>query len=111
MIIENGYLQQIKTKGGGMEKGRPIPQTETRGCKIPCNIKTIKNNLHGKSVDGIFRQTEFEVLIDINTTEKFTATKVALTDNREQDLGVFWVQDIQHLDHVGAIKIDVAHAD
>lgn len=111
MIIENGYLQIVKSKGGGTDKGRPIPVTETIGRRIPCNIRTIKNNFHGKSEDGIYRQTEYEVLIDINTMDVFTSRKVVLTDNREQNLGTFRVQDIQHLDFVGAIKIDVCHAD
>lgn len=111
MIIENGYLQIVKAIGGGTDKGRPIPVTETTGCRIPCNIRTITNNFHGKSEDGIYRQTQYEVLIDINTMEEFTARKVVLIDNRENNLGTFRVQDVQHLDFVGAIKIDVCHAD
>lgn len=111
MIIVNGYLQTCTTTGGGTEKGRPVAVKQKLGCRIPCNIKTVRNNLHGKSVDGVFRQTDFEVLIDINTTDTYRADKVVLTDNREQQMGTFWVQDIQHLECVQAIKIDVAHAD
>lgn len=111
MIIVNGHLQICKTTGGGTDKGRPIPVSQKLSRKIPCNIKTVTNNLHGHSVDGVFRKTEFEVLIDTTETEIFQAEKVVLTNNRKQQMGTFWVQDVQHLDFVQAIKIDLAHAD
>lgn len=111
MIIENGTMQTCTITGGGMEKGRPIPVQQELGPEIPCNIRTQRNNLHGKSVDGVFRQTDFEVLIDTDTAPVIESDKVVLTDNRGQTMGVFWVQDIQYLDYVQAIKIDVCHAD
>ena len=111
MIIVNGALQEIRTQGGGQEKGRPIPTTEKLGEKIPCNIKTIKSDRHGRAVDGVFKRTDYEVLIDAAETPVFNAERVVLTDNRQQTMGTFRVQGIQHLDYVQAILIAVSYAD
>lgn len=111
MIIVNGTLQEILMQGGGSDKGRPIKATETPGRTIPCNIKTIKSDHHGRSVDSVFQRTDFEVLIDTAEMPVFTAEKVMLTDNRGQRMGTFRVQDIQHLDCVQAILIAVSYAD
>lgn len=111
MIIQNGLLQTVTKSGGGSLNGIPQAVIENIGEPVPCNIKTVRNNLHGKSVDGIFRQTEFEVLILSSTFPVFGADVILLTDNRGQCLGRFLVQDIQFLDFVQAIKIDVCHAD
>lgn len=111
MIIVNGMLQEVQTEGGGSDKGRPVAATETLGRGIPCNIKTIKNDRHGRTVDGIFQRTEFEVLIGADEMPVFHAERVVLTDNRKQVMGTFRVQDVQYLDTVQAILIAVAHAD
>lgn len=111
MIIPNGTLQTIETTGGGMEKGRPIPVQEAHGAPIECNIKTNTSNYHGVGVDGIFKRTDYIVLIDAATTPAFTARRVVLTDNRGQRMGEFRVQDIQHLDYVGVIQITLSNAD
>ena len=111
MIIPNGTLQTIETTGGGMVNGRPIPVQETLGDSIECNIKANTSNNHGRSVDGIFKRTEYTVLIDIAAAQTFKAERVVLTDNRGQRMGEFRVQDIQHLDYVEAIQIALSHAD
>lgn len=111
MIIENGTLQEVRTIGGGMEKGRPIPVSETLGNPIPCNIKTNTSDHHGRAVDGVFQRTDYTVLIDTDTAPTFKAERVVLADNRRQKLGTFRVQNIQHLDYVGAIQISLSHAD
>lgn len=111
MIIENGTLQTISTSGGGLLHGRPVAVTEAVGEPIPCNIKTNTNDRHGKAVDGVFQRTDYVVLIDTLAVATFTAQRVVLTDNRGQKLGEFRVQDVQHLDCVGAIEIHVCHAD
>lgn len=107
MIIVNGYMQVLMTTGGGMKNGIPIPVEETLSCSIPCNIKTIKHNRKGMAIDGVFTQSSYEVLIDTITTDVFSNDRIILTDNRNQKLGEFRVQDIQHLDCIGAIKIVV----
>jgi hypothetical protein len=38
---------------------------------------------------------------------RFEAEKVLLTDNRGNELGEFRMQDVQHLDAVGVIKVIV----
>lgn len=111
MIIPNGTLQTIGTTGGGMEKGIPIPVQETLGVSIPCNIRTNTSDHHGRTVDGVFVRSDYCVLIDTDTVDVFEARRVVLTDNRGQHMGEFRVQDIQHLDYVGAIQITLSHAD
>jgi hypothetical protein len=111
MIIENGTIQTISTTGGGMLHGRPVEVQETRSEPMWCNIKTNTDDRKGRTVDSVFRRTEYEVLIDTAEVERFTAERVVLTDNRGHELGEFRVQDVQHMDAVGAIKITVCHAD
>lgn len=111
MIIENGTLQAISTTGGGMVAGRPAPVSETLGEPTPCNIKTNTSDRHGRTVDGVFQRTDYTVLIDTEAAPTFKAERVVLTDNRGQRMGSFRVQDIQHLDYVGAIQIALSHAD
>lgn len=111
MIIENGTLQTISTTGGGIVNGRPVAAQETLGEPIPCNIKTNTSDRHGRAVDGVFQRTDYTVLIDTEAAQTFTAERVVLTDNRQQKIGEFRVQDIQHLDYVGAIQIALSHAD
>lgn len=104
MIIENGTLQTIEKTGGGMIDGRPAKVEEVISSPIPCNIRTITHNHKGKTIDGVFTQASFDVLIDVPT---FSAERVILTNNRGVCLGEFRVQDIQHLDSVNAVKITV----
>ena len=65
MIIENGTLQTIEKTGGGMKNGKPVKVEEVIGNPIPCNLKTITHNHKGKTIDGVFTQASFEVLIDV----------------------------------------------
>lgn len=111
MIIPNGTIREVLTEGGGIVNGRPVAVEQTLGECIPCNIKTNTGDRHGRTVDGIFRRTDFTVLIDSDTVDTFKAERVVLTDNRCQQMGTFRVQDIQHLDYVGAIQIALSHAD
>lgn len=104
MIIYNGTLQAVEKTGGGFVNGRPVPVTETLGEAFACNLRTIKSDHQGVIVDGVFTQASFEVLVEV---EHFTAERVVLTDNRGKRLGDFRVQDVQHLDYVGAVKITV----
>ena len=107
MIIENGTLQVVEKTGGGIINGKPVPVIETVGIPIPCNIKTLQDNKRGKTIDSVFTQSSYEVLIDTLAIPHFTADKVILTDNRGVVKGSFQVQDIQHLDEVQAVKITV----
>lgn len=107
MIIENGAIQIVEKTGGGMLHGIPIPIKEIPGKPIPCNIKTLHDNKRGKTVDNVFTQSSFEVLIDMSIVPLFNADKVILIDNRGQVKGIFPVQEVQHLDEVQTIRITV----
>ncbi len=107
MIIENGTLQVVEKTGGGMVNGKPVPVVETVGSPIPCNMKTLQDNKRGKTIDSVFTQSSYEVLVDTLAIPHFTADKIILTDNRGVVKGTFRVQDIQHLDEVQAVKITV----
>jgi hypothetical protein len=106
MIIENGYIRLVQVTGGGMKGGIPQPAVEVASNAIPCNIKTIKHN-RGISMNGVYTQSSYEVLIDSVIMPRFEAEKVLLTDNRGNELGEFRMQDVQHLDAVGVIKVIV----
>ncbi len=107
MIISNGALQIVEKAGGGMVNGKPVTVTETVSEPIPCNIKTLQDNKRGKTIDNVFTQSSYEILIDTLAVPHFTADMVILTDNRGVVKGKFQVQDIQHLDYVDAVKITV----
>ena len=106
MIIENGYIRLVQVRGGGMKGGIPQPVVEAASDAIPCNIKTIKHN-RGISMNGVYTQSSYEVLIDSVIMPRFEAEKALLTDNRGNELGEFRMQDVQHLDAVGVIKVIV----
>lgn len=104
MIIINGTLQVVEKKGGGMQNGKPIKVEESVGEPIPCNLRTVMHNQKGKTVDGVFTQSSYEVLIE---ARPISAERVILTDSRNVRIGEFRVQDIQYLDIVNAVKIIV----
>lgn len=107
MIIANGTLRIVSStdKGGYDANGLPIEVDEHLSNPIACNIKTLSHNHRGKSIDGEFTQASYEILLDAMVVPHFTAEKVKLYDNRGQAIGVFRVQDVQHLDFVGVIKL------
>lgn len=107
MIIENGYIRLVQVKGGGMKGGIPQPVVEVASDTIPCNIKTIKHNRQGTTIDSVFTQASYEVLVDSVIMPRFEAEYVLLTDSRGNELGKFSIQDAQHLDSVGVIKVIV----
>jgi hypothetical protein len=104
MIIENGTIQIVERKGGGMENGNPVKVTETLSDPIPCNFTTNQNDHLGRYEGGTFTQAKYVVLID---TRDFAAEYVVLATVRGERLGQFRVQDIQFLDVVGNVKITV----
>ena len=106
MIIENGYIQVKAKTGGGMLNGRPQPVTVTVSDPIPCNWKAQKWDRKGKTVDGVFTQAQFEILVEL---QQFTAETVTLYDTTVETrlLGEFSVQSIEPLAATGATKITV----
>lgn len=106
MIIENGYIQ-VKVKAeGGMVNGRPKPVTVIEADPIPCNWKAQKWDKKGKTIDGVFTQAQFEILVEL---QEFTAETVILYDTtvEQRRLGEFAVQSIEPLAATGAVKITV----
>lgn len=106
MIIENGYIQVDVKTGGGMLNGRPQPVTVTISDPIPCNWKANKWDKKGKTVDGVFTQAQFEILVEL---QEFSAETVTLYDTTLDTrlLGMFQVQSIEPLAATGATKITV----
>ena len=106
MIIENGYIQvEVKT-GGGILNGRPQPVAVTISDPIPCNWKAQKWDKKGKTIDGVFTQAQFEILVEL---QDFNAETVALYDTTLETrlLGTYRVQSIEPLAATGATKITV----
>ena len=106
MIIENGYIQvEVKT-GGGILNGRPQPVAVTISDPIPCNWKAQKWDKKGRTVDGVFTQAQFEILIEL---QEFSAETLTLYDTTVglRRLGEFTIQSIEPLDATGATKITV----
>ena len=106
MIIENGYIQVKVKTGGGMLNGRPQPVTVVESSPIPCNWKAQKWDKKGKTVDSVFTQAQFEILIEL---QDFSAETLTLYDTtvEQRRLGEFTVQSIEPLAATGATKITV----
>ena len=106
MIIENGYIQVKVKSGGGMLNGRPQPVTVTDSDPIPCNWRAQKWDKKGRTVDGVFTQAQFEILIEL---QEFSAETLTLYDTTVglRRLGEFTIQSIEPLDATGATKITV----
>ena len=83
-----------------------MPVTVTMSDPIPCNWKANKWDKKGKTVDGVFTQAQFEILVEL---QDFTAETVTLYDTTvaERNLGEFTVQSIEPLAATGATKITV----
>ena len=106
MIIENGYIQVKVKTGGGMLNGRPQPVTVVDGDPIPCNWRAQKWDKKGNTVDSVFTQAQFEILIEL---QEFSAETLTLYDTTVglRRLGEFTIQSIEPLDATGATKITV----
>ncbi len=87
-----------------MLHGIPQPVVETWSEPIPCNIRKNKSDHKGTYTDGKFIQCAATLLIE---PQEFTAKRIKVTDNREQILGEFEVQDVQYLHAVEALQITV----
>lgn len=107
MIIENGFIQTKTTTGGGNLHGVPQPVTESWSDPIPCNIKENRDDHKGQYVDGKFTKYAATILIE---PQDFTAKRIKITDNREQELGEFEVQSVKYLHAVEALQITVSNA-
>lgn len=105
MIIANGYISaKIKTGGGLDANGNPVLPSVDFGDPIPCNIKTNKNSLIGKSNGNTFTVASYEILIEANGYEEGT---VQLTDLSGKAIGEFPIMEIEPLYAVGMVKITV----
>ncbi len=106
MIIVNGYIRVKVKTGGGMLNGRPQPVTFTESEPIPCNWRAQKWDKKGKTVDGVFTQAQFEILVEL---QDFTAETLTLYDTTvaEHCLGEFTVQSVEPLGATVATKITV----
>ena len=106
MIIENGYITTQVKSGGGIKNGRPQPVVVVESEPIPCNWKAQKWDKKGKTVDGVFTQAQFEILVEL---QDFTAETITLYDTtlEQRKLGEFTVQSVEPLAATGATKITV----
>ena len=106
MIIENGYILYETKTGGGMLNGKPQKVVVEISDPIPCNWKAQKWDKKGKTVDGVFTQAQFEILVEL---QDFSAETITLYDTTvgQRLLGMFQVQSIEPLAATGATKITV----
>ncbi len=106
MIIENGYITTTVKTGGGMVSGRPQPVSTAESSPIPCNWKANKWDKKGKTVDGVFTQAQFEILVELQAFDAETLTLYDTTVEKRK-LGEFTVQSVEPLAATGATKITV----
>lgn len=106
MIIENGYITTQVKSGGGMKNGRPQPVVVVESEPIPCNWKAQKWDKKGKTVDGVFTQAQFEILVELQDFKSETLTLYDTT-LEQRKLGEFTVQSVEPLAATGATKITV----
>lgn len=107
MIIENGYIQIVTKSGGGMKDGMPVSANISFSKVIPCNIQTIKHDKKGFTENSTYIQLSYQILVDEIHIDVFNAESVIIIDNRRNRSLPYYVQDVQHLDCVQAIKIVV----
>lgn len=104
MIIANGTIQ-IKTQtGGGMLHGIPQPVEVSWSEPIPANISKSRDDRRGTYIDGTFRQVQATILIE---PQEFEATRIKVTDNRDEELGEFEVQSITFLEAAQALQLTI----
>ena len=89
-----------------MLNGRPQPVDVTLSDPIPCNWKAQKWDKKGKTIDSVFTQAQYEILVEL---QDFNAETVTLYDTtlEKRLLGFFRVQSIEPLAATGATKITV----
>ncbi len=98
-------LEVIRSIIGGLDdNGDPVAARAALDDPIKCNIKTIKHNNKGVSIDGTFKQASYEILIKL---QDFDAELLTITNSRNKNLGVYDIQDIEFLDVVKRVKITV----
>ncbi len=82
MIIANGTIQGIKTKGGGLdEKGYPIETQEYLLPSVRCQIRTVIQDNLSSSRGEPLKRLGFEVLINGKFDD---VERVILTKEREK---------------------------
>lgn len=103
-MITNGTIQYQVTTGGGYDlKGNPIPVLSAWSDPTVCGIKQNSSENKGTYVDGKFKTSSYEVLVE-NAPEEVKRVKLTLAG---RVLGEFPVQSVRPLTNVGRIKIVV----
>jgi len=106
MILDNGTLQVQTIVGGGLVDGIPQSGVAEWSEPIPCHIVANTLNQRGVFKDSTFTQSSFTVWFDYGLYV-FSAKRVRLINNKNEVLGEFEVQSIEHADLVGRTKITV----
>lgn len=106
MIIANGYIVELTTTGGGIDKttGHPVPVSETESTKrIPCQYSATKYNALSKSQGEPVTTQGYAILIENYDT--LTSERLSLYDKAGQKVSDFSIISVEPLDAVGQTRI------
>jgi len=107
MIIQNGNIEPVIVTDGGYDptSGYPLDETVTYGAKVPCQY-ILNNSRQMMLANGERLETEgYQILIEQQPQGFTKPDKVRLSDLSGNDIGVFVVDSMEHLDAVSEIRI------
>ena len=109
-MVKTGYISFIMESGGGFdENGNPIAATKINSEFYPCNL-AVQTKEYKLLVEGQYQQAKFSIIIDnslIYSLDLSNLTQIQLNDLRNNDLGIFQVQNKEFLDLTNRLKLVV----
>ena len=100
------FIPQILLHPTSISEGGTSISRANKDDIIPCHIVANTLNQRGVFKDSTFTQSSFTVWFDYGLYV-FSAKRVRLINNKNEVLGEFEVQSIEHADLVGRTKITV----
>jgi hypothetical protein len=110
-MVKTGYIAFITEAGGGQDaNGNPIAADKVPSVFVECNLKVAKKE-YKVWVEGQWRDAKYSVYVDnclipdgVDITK---ITEVQLQDNRQLDLGVHQIHNMEYLELMNQTKIVV----
>lgn len=109
MIIQNGYIEEIKVANGGIDPntGYPVAGKVSYCFPIPCQYLP-KSNRQAVLAEGERNEVKsYEVLIEEPLCCQFGPEKVRLTDLCGNTVGVFVVESVEPLEAVSEVRLNL----
>jgi len=110
-MVRTGYIAFITESGGGQDTdGDPVSANKVTSAFVACNLQVVKKE-YKVWVEGQFKDAKYSVYVDNDQipdgVEITTVKEVHLQDNKQLDLGVYQIQNIEFLRLLAQTKIVV----